>query len=99
MENAYQQFIDEAGSIFEPRFAMMRPELAEANVSEPSEQNGMGAIFQRSLPGRTTADSPGETVRTTATGPSPTSCSASFRLSWGGQDNIYFACSDPSGVL
>ena len=79
MENAYEQFIDEAGSNFEHWFAVMRPELAEANVSEPSEQNGMGAIFRRSLPGRT-ADSPGETVRTTATGPSPTSCSASFRL-------------------
>lgn len=45
MENVYEQFIDEAGSIFEHLCALICPKLAEANMSEPPEQNGIEAIF------------------------------------------------------
>lgn len=70
MENVYEQFIDEAGSTFEHWFAMMCPKLTEANASGLSEQNGIGAILQRSVPDRAAAHSPGEKVSTTATMPS-----------------------------
>lgn len=64
MENVYEQFIDEAGSMFVHWFAMMFPKLIEANASDLSEQNGIGAILQRSVPDRAAADSPGEKVST-----------------------------------
>lgn len=46
MENVYEQFIDAAGSIFEHLCALICPKLAEANVSEKPEQDGIEAIFK-----------------------------------------------------
>lgn len=80
MENGYEQFINEASSTLEHWCAVLCPKLAETNVSGLSVQNGIGAIFQRSIPGRAAADTPGEKASTTATMPSLASHSASFLL-------------------